>query len=183
MNNDGKAICKEFQAEIFLYLSDELSIERRMFWKKHLLTCSDCKSEMETLIKISDALKEEAIDVGNLSFDKMIETATAKRGWLQYFLKNRHNYDEKKSFYGKAALAGALATAAIIVSIITHQSIPVKNIPNNILDWEDTQVVSQIDDIKTRIQMIDDDKWDKEIYLLGQRVKKLEKKSDKFSFN
>ena len=113
----------------------------------------------------------------------MIETVTAKKSRLQYFLKNRHNYDEKKSFYSKAALAGALATAAIIVSIITHQSIPVKNIPSNILDWEGTKVVSQIDDIKTRIQMIDEDKWDKEIFLLGQRVEKLEKESDKFSFN
>ncbi|MCX6169532.1 MAG: zf-HC2 domain-containing protein [Ignavibacteriales bacterium] len=184
MNNDVKVICKEFQKEVFLYLNNELSIERLAFWKEHLLTCSDCTFELKSVIQLADTLSEKTlVDVENSTFNKMIEKAIIKKTWLHYVFGSRRRFDMNRSFYGKAALAGVLATAAIIISIITHQSIPVKTIPKNLLDWEGTNFSSQIDDIKTRMQMIDEDKWDKEIILLDQRLDNLEKGSDKFSFN
>jgi hypothetical protein len=184
MNNDEKIFCKEFQNEVFLYLNNELPIERFAFWQNHLSKCGDCSFEMKSALLISETFKEKSlVDVENSTFNKMIEKTIIRRNWLYSIFENRHHYKERKSFYGKAALAGVLATAAIIISIITHQSIPVKNIPNNLLDWEGTNFISQIDDIKTRIQMIDGVKWDQEIQLIDQKVEKLEKRSNKFSFN
>jgi hypothetical protein len=184
MNNDEKVTCKEFQTEVFLYAKNDLPADKMAFWKDHLANCSECASEMNFVVKLNGVLKEKTlVDIEDSIFDKMIEKAALKRNRFQNIFQSGLRYNENKSFYGKAALAGVLATAAIVISVITHQSIPVKNIPNNILDWEGTKITSQIDDLKTRIQMIGEDKWDKEILQIDQRLEKLEKRSDKFSFN
>lgn len=185
MTNTKNTICRDFEHEMWLYLAAELPAERMEFWKKHLLECDDCTIELTEEIRITSKLKEKfSVDLDNSTFNRMIETAVSKRkSWIENIIGDRFVYAENKSFYGKAALIGAFATTAIIILLVTHQSIPVKEIPNNLLDWEGEKITYQIDDMKNRIQLIGEDKWGKEINLLDQRIEKLEKESDKFSFN
>jgi hypothetical protein len=187
MTNIKNVLCQDFEHEMWLYITEELPSERMEFWKKHLLNCDECLLELNEELTATSAIKEEvSVDLDDSTFNRMIDKAVSKKiNWVGNTLRNRFNYAENKSFYGKAALIGAFATTAMIVLLVTHQSIPdpVKNIPKDLLDWEGTKVISQIDDLNNRIQMINEDKWGKEIYLLDQRMEKLEKKSDKFSFN
>ncbi len=184
MTNIKNTVCQDFEHEMWLYLAAELPAERMEFWKKHLLECDDCTLELKEKIRVISNIKEKiAVDLDDSSFARMIDAAVSKRkSWMENILGDRFIYTENKSFYGKAALIGAFATTAIIILLVTHQSIPVNKIPNHLLDWEGKKITYQIDEMKNRIQLIGDDKWGKEINLLDQRIEKLEKESDKFSF-
>lgn len=184
MIEHDKIICKDFESEVYTFISGELSENRKIFWEKHLLNCGTCISELEDVQNIVSTVKEnEYQDVDNETFGKMIETAAKKkRTWLQSIFSNPF-YDEKKIFYGKAALAGALVTVAIIISFVSRQPNPVKNIPAELLDWDGGKVTAQINELKNTINILSEDDWDKQIMLINQNMKKLEKQSDKFSFN
>lgn len=185
MTNVKNVICQDFEHEMRLFITEELPAERIEFWKKHLLNCNECTVELKEELKVIAIIKEEvSVDLDDFSFNRMIDVAVSKRkSWVVNILGDRYNYAENKSFYGKAALVGLFATIAIIISLVTHQSIPVKNIPNDLLDWEGTKVISQINELKNTINLIHEDNWDKQIIMLDQRIRALEKEADKFSFN
>lgn len=187
MTNTKNVLCQDFENEMWLFIAEELPSEKMEFWKTHLLVCDKCALQLNEELMVASAAKEQSlVDFDNSTFNRMIDNAVIKRkNWLSIVFGNRYNYGENKSFYGKAALIGALATTAVIILLITHQSIPlpVKNIPKDLLDWEGTKVSSQIDELKARFQIINEDNWGKEIYILDQRMDKLEKESDKYSFN
>jgi hypothetical protein len=113
----------------------------------------------------------------------MIETSVVRKNWLQNIFESRPRYNENKCFYGKAALVGALSIIAIIVSLISRQPVPIKNITNELLDWDGKKVIVQINELKNTFDIINEDSWDQQIIQLNKRIQNLEKKSDKVSFN
>lgn len=185
MISDGNNICIEFETEAFLYAGKELPDEKIKFWNEHLQNCSSCKrliSEIESVSRIS---KEELTDdILDAKFDCMIDNAV-KRGRSKFFewLFPAGNEKGKLSVALKIAVVSGLTVLAIVVSLITNRPNPVKTVSNDLLDWEGKKVDMQISDVKTKLDVMSEDDWDKQIMLLDKRIKKLEKESDKFSFN
>lgn len=185
MSNDENKICKEFEKEVYLYLSSDLSAERKEYWKQHIADCKRCSSLISEIeIVLDQASLELAEDLPDVRFDTMIENAVQKKRFkiAEWFFP-QGTVKEKFAFSLKLAAVGILATIAVIISLTTQRPNTVKTISNELLDWEGKKVTSQINEIKNTINLIHEDNWDKQIIMLDQRMKTLEKESDKFSFN
>ncbi|PKL84300.1 MAG: hypothetical protein CVV24_00380 [Ignavibacteriae bacterium HGW-Ignavibacteriae-3] len=185
MSNGKKAVCLDFENEMWLFISKELPVEQMDFWKNHLSECDLCMCEMEAEMKIiSDLKKETLVDIDDESFKRMINSASRKRKFeLKNIFGTGNTSRHSKNIYGKAAFTGALAVIAIIISLITHQPVPVEKIPEKILDWNGAEIATQINQIKNQINILSGDKWDREILFIDKKIQKMEKESDEFSFN
>ncbi len=185
MSNDEKMICEEFEKEIYLYLDNDLSADRREYWRQHIASCKTCDSLISDVEIILDkACVELTEDLLDAKFDKMVEQAVQKKRFkIAEWLFPQGTVKEKYAFSLKLAVVGVLAAIAVIISLTTNQPNTVKTISNELLDWEGKKVTSQINELKNTINLIHEDNWDKQIIMLDQRMKNLEKESDKFLFN
>ncbi|OGV27251.1 MAG: hypothetical protein A3J84_09235 [Ignavibacteria bacterium RIFOXYA2_FULL_37_17] len=185
MNNNEKTICKDFESEVYFYIDNELPADRSVFWKDHLSNCATCRSLLEEINVIVAAAGENiSEDILDSKYDKMIENAVRQKKFsLSQLLFPAGSFREKYSVSLKIAVVGMLAIIAFVVSLTTQRPNTVKTISRELLDWEGKKVNSQINEIKNTINLIHEDNWDKQMIMLNQRIKLLEKESDKFSFN
>ncbi len=185
MINDENMICSEFEKEVYLYLDNDLLTDRKEYWKQHVVNCKTCSSFIsEVEIILDQAHVELTEDMFDAKFNAMVKKAVQKKEFkIAEWLFPQGTAKEKFAFSLKLAVVGVLATIAIIISLTTRQPNTVKTISNELLDWEGKKVTSQINEIKNTIDMIHEDNWDRQMILLDQRMKALENKSDKFSFN
>ncbi len=185
MINDEKMICKEFEREVYLYLDNGLSKDRREYLKRHLNECKICSSLLnEVEIVINQAGEELTDDLLDAKYDKMIELAVKqKKSGFAERLFPQGTIKEKYAFSVKIAIVGVLAVIAVIILLTTRQPNTVKTISKDLLDWDGEKITSQINELKSKINLIHEDEWNKQIMILDQRMKNLEKESDKFSFN
>lgn len=185
MSNDENMICKEFEREVYLYLDNDLSTDRKEYWKQHVANCKNCSSLISNVEIILDQARVELTeDLPDAKFDTMIENAVQKKRFkIVEWLFPQGTAKEKFAFSIKLAVVGVLATIAVVISLTTQRPNAVKTISNELLDWEGKEVTSQINEIKNTINLIHEDNWDKQMILLDQKMKALENNSDKFSFN
>ena len=185
MNSDEKIICRDFENEIYLYLDNEPTADRSVFWKDHLSNCEACRLLFEEINVIVDEARESASeDILDLKYDKMIEKAVHQKKFsLSQWLFPSGSFGEKYSVALKIAVVGMLAIIAFVISLTTQRPNTVKAISKELLDWEGKKVNSQINEIKNTINLIHEDNWDKQMIMLDQRMKVLEKEADKYSFN
>ena len=185
MTNDEKNICCEFEAKVLLYSDNDLSIERKEFWKEHLENCTRCSNRLNEMDHLSKHSQEVLIeDILDAKFDRMIEAAVnQKRSKLFNLFFPQQNEKRKIALALKVSVVSVLTVMAIVISLITNRPNSVKSISNDLLDWEGTKVNMQINDIKAKIDLMNDNNWEKQMMLLDQNIKRLEIKSDKFSFN
>lgn len=185
MISNDKMICKEFETEVYLYIDNDLSAERLNFWRGHLTKCNDCASLLKEVEMISNVAEEKLTeDLLDVKYDKMIERAVRQKKFSigeWFFPKEKSK--EKFALATKIAIVSGLAVIAVIISLLSPKPNPVKAIPNDLLDWEGKKIVAQINEVKTKLKLIHGDNWDKQIIMIDQRMKDLEKESDKFSFN
>lgn len=185
MSNDEKIICKEFETEVYLYSDNDLSENRKEYWKQHIAECKTCSfllNDVDFIVKMAkDELTEDILDS---KIEKMIEKAVQqKRDRIAQWIFPQATVKEKYAFSLKLAVVGVLATIAVIISLTTQRPNTIKTISNELLDWEGQKITLQINELKNTINMIREDNWDKQILMLDQRMKVLEKESDKYSFN
>lgn len=185
MSNDENMICKEFETEVYLYLDNDLSTDRKKFWEQHITSCRTCSSLISNVeIVLDQARVELTEDLPDAKFDTMIEyTVQKKRFKIAEWFFPRGTAKEKLAFSIKLAVVGVLVAIAVIISLTTQRPNTVKTISKELLDWEGKEVTSQINEIKNTINLIHEDNWDRQIIILDQRMNTLENKSDKFSFN
>ncbi len=185
MSNDGKMICKEFEKEVYLYLDNDLLTDRKEYWRQHIASCKTCDSLISDVEIILDkACVELTENLLDAKFDKIVEQAVRKKRFkIAEWLFPQGTAKEKYAFSLKLAVVGVLAAIAVVISLTTNQPNTVKTISNELLDWEGEKITLQINELKSKINLIHEDEWDKQIMILDQRMKNLEKESDKFSFN
>ena len=178
MNKNKQITCESFNSEVFLYIDQDLSGERKNFVENHLSECAVCKSllkEVKSLTVDYDALPLENID--NSLFNNMINKATKVTpiGEIKqetYFQK-RKSLVEMFGFY-RLAIGGATIAAAIILIIIFFvvESDIKKGVPTDILDWHGEKITNQIERIEDRILSLKSDDWDIYIIRKNKRARK-----------
>jgi hypothetical protein len=185
MYNEKTADCRDFETEMWLFLSDEMTGERTAYWNNHLAGCERCSSALGGAVRISSVIKEESLDcIDDASFNRMIDKAVgAKRYDLKSLFGIKPVFGESKSIFGRAAFAASLAVIAIIIALATDQSVQVKSIPSEVLDWNGSGITHQIEEIKGRINNMSEDNWDRQILMIDARIEKMENESREFSFN
>lgn len=152
MQQKNKDLCKEFEIEVWLYISDELSVERKKAWKLHLEQCPECKTLLESNNELSEFYTENmSEDMLDSVFEKALEKATNKlslSGWFKYRLSGF-----SKSFaFGKIILGSSLVTAALIFMFLSQKTNPVKHVVDTVAKWEDTTFKAKVDEISKSIQ-------------------------------
>jgi len=182
---NDKAICKMFEKEMFLYIDKDLPDDKISFWKEHLANCNSCRSLLNDTEIIVGSVKENYFeDLLDVKYETMIEKVVQSKrsNFLEWFFPSG-SVREKYAFSFKLAVVGVLAVIAVIISLSTNQPNTVKTISRDLLDWDGEKITTQINELKNKMNLIQDSNWDKQIDVLDQRMKNLEKESDKFSFN
>lgn len=162
MHQENKGLCKQFENEVWLYLSEEIDAERRMLWNKHLAECPVCSALLSSNSRISALYKENmSEDLLDSSFDRIIEKAAAKRTLpekVKYFFAGFG-----KSFvFGKVIFGSALVTASLIILLFSQRPNPVKQIVEQVSNWEDSTVTSAIEKVSGSILSLSMPSGDKE---------------------
>lgn len=185
MNNNERTFCNDFEMEVFLYLDNELLPERKEFWEMHLKDCNKCRQTLSSVISIFNQVREESKDdLLDAKFDKIVEQAVStKKFSLNEWFFPHGTIREKYSFSLKIAVVGIITVVTLVISLTSQKPNTVKNISSDLLDWEGKKITTQINDLKNTLNIMQEDNWDKQMIQLDQRIKKLEKETDKFSFN
>jgi hypothetical protein len=172
-------ICKDFKNEVWRYIEKDLPKERVIFWDKHIELCPSCsafmQSELNMLTTCAETLSEDILDS---RFDAMINTAVNTR--KRFSVKNIFAKGEELSFRTKVALISSFAVVAVVISLISPKQSPVKDVSNELLDWEGAKINSQLETIEQKIETISNDKWSNEIRSIDEQLQKLEVRVDKF---
>jgi hypothetical protein len=140
MNQKDKSLCKLFEDEVWLYISDELDEEKKAMWEKHITGCSTCSNLLKSDMEISALYKENmAEDMLDSSFAMMIEKATAERTLSEktkYFFSGLG----KSFLFGKIIFGGALVTASLLILLFSQRPNPVRQIAEKMITHEDTTI-------------------------------------------
>ncbi len=183
MNNEEKLICKDFEQTVWLYLDKELEPAKIEFWNNHISVCKTCTNLIAEIESIRNMAKEEASeDILDSTFDRIVENALSKKRTFAdkqifYWLTLKH------AFAFKVAVISGLALVALVISLTSRQPNPIKNLSNNILDWEGHSINTEINEVSKKINSLDNESWENKINLISNKITQLETKTDKFSFN
>lgn len=179
MSDRKDLICKDFENEIWLFTERSLPHERIEFWNHHIQNCSKCSLHMKNELALLETCREElSEDMLDSKFDMMINRAikpSRKFSIKQIWIKR-----EAFSIKTKFAMISGLAVVAIVVSLITPRQNPVKAVSSELLDWEGAKINSQIDNVKERIEIINNDEWSNQLKNIDERLQLLESQADKF---
>lgn len=162
MHQENKNLCKQFENEVWLYISDETDSERKALWDKHLSECSGCTALLNSNRQIVSLYKENmSEDLLDSSFDKIIEKATSK---ISFFEKLKYSFSGfgKSFLFGKIVFGSALVTASLIILLFSQRPNPVKQIIEQAGSWEDSTVTSAIEKVSTSLLSLSMPSGDKE---------------------
>lgn len=144
MQQENNNLCKQFEIEVWLYISDELESERKALWDKHLAECPKCAMLLNSNRQVASFYKENmSEDLLDSSFDKIIEKATAK---VSFFEKLKYSISGfGKSFvFGKIVFGSALITTAFIIILFSQHPNQIKQIAEKIKSGEDSTIITPI---------------------------------------
>lgn len=151
MQQKNKDLCALFEIEVWLYISGELSAERKKAWDLHLEQCHECsalfKGNKELSAFYSENMTEDMLDS---VFEKAIEKAGSKLSLFDWF-KYRFADFSRSFAFGKIILGSALVSAALIIMFLSQRPNPVNRIADNISKWDDTSFNAKVEEISKSI--------------------------------
>ena len=177
MDDTNRKLCKEFESEMWLFIDHSLEKERKIFWQNHLVSCSDCSSLLKISLETNEQYNRVPLDNrSDSSYKDIINTITADKVGnepLVMPIKRNRSLFEIFGFY-KLTFGGALVAAAIIFLVITFingTKIPEikKELPKQILAWNDNQMDDRLEKVGDQIYSLKTDEWD--IYFIRKNKK------------
>lgn len=155
MQKTDRTLCNQFESEVWLYISDELSDDRKKLWDRHLAECGECSALLRSNREISSFYKENmAEDINDFALERILKNAAEE---VSFFQKIKQNIIELHNSYtfGKVVLGSTLVVASLVIMLFSQNQNSVKHLANSLLNWEDTEVVTKIDEISKAILDID----------------------------
>ena len=144
MQQNDKNLCILFETECWLYISEELSPERKEFWDSHISSCTTCASHLESSRYVSSVYTENCTeDIPDTVFNKVIESLPVKKSFWD---KCRPFFTEWKGYYAftKIAFACVLLIAAFSKILLTDKPIPIKEMTAQVFKWDDDELSAKI---------------------------------------
>lgn len=188
-------IIEEFEKDIWLYLDNDLPVERMNYWSNQIQNKPEIKRVlMETQGFLTDYnnLANEKLD--NLKFERMIQIST-KQERVFSRIKSYFNFnDESESLLPKMAFVTSLTIAAIVMLILSQKPNPVNKISSEFLDWDDEITNTQIQNISNSISLIENNdmqnymyykrskgEWNRDINKIENKIQSIDEKIMKTS--
>ena len=189
MQSNYEILKREFEKEMWLYLDDSLTPERKEFWNEKLIDFPELKNELdetEKALNIYNELVQD--DLLDSKYETIITKSTEKK-------KNRFlKFLQTENRVIKLAFSGTLAAASIVILLFSNKPNPVKNISSDLLDWDAEKINTQIDDIGTTLLLIKDDeakkyfqeklandKWTRDVYNINKSIQKMKNELEESS--
>lgn len=142
MSFEEKNISQKFEEEIWLYLEDSLTPERKEYWDKKMTEDSSLKeffNQTKETMNLLDKLPETEPD--EFFYKVAIEKAVSKksiRDKIKEFL-----YFEK-ALVPKLAFTFVLLVASVLLFVNSDKRNSVKTITSDVLSWNSSSIDSQI---------------------------------------
>ncbi|MEE9432367.1 MAG: hypothetical protein V3V16_15075 [Melioribacteraceae bacterium] len=186
-------ILKEFEKEIWLYLDNDLSEERMLFWAKQIEQNKELEKEMKLLEStLTFDCETTSYNLNEFTFNKMIDKTINQKSWSSS-LKNYFSkllFADEEHLFGKITFASLLVVFAVIVSLTSNNPNPtktiVKTVKSEILEWDAKAVDKQISRIGTLLMLAKNDdykkyyinkvssnKWRKNTFEMESKITKL----------
>lgn len=186
-----KELTEKFETEVWLYLSGELSNERKAFWDDKINQIPELKNIFNESVNLNE-LSVEELDINQISDEKyesiITDVITTKQNvYFGEFLKRKsidQNISNAKVIFTIAAIA---ATIIIFIMLPGYPEKIEKSFDK--LAWNSQPVDSQIASVNESFQVIRERTFDRELlnsYSIGNwdnkleniysRIKNLEKK-------
>jgi hypothetical protein len=183
MQNNEKFICKIFETEMWLYIDRSLPDSKMEFWRSHLRHCNTCRELIGQSGELVSSVSENVlVTMDNVLLEKMISKAIGKgkQNPLSHFFNVKK---EKIISVSKIVFASVLVIAAVLISLLSDKNNSVKSVGKELLDWEGSSVLSEIDRITDKINMISQSEWNRQLLIIDQKIESMENNNNKFSFN
>lgn len=183
MQNCSKIICEIFELEMWLYIDKALNDERMEFWRTHLRQCTACKEKISQAEELVFSASENLLfEMDDNRFDEMISVAIRKK--RKNYMSGLFERKKKKIIsVGKIVFASSLVVVAVLISLLSDKPNSVKSVGKEILEWEGGSIKAEIENISNKINMINQSDWDRQMFILDQKIELIEKNTDNFSFN
>lgn len=188
-------IIEEFEKDIWLYLDNDLPVERMNYWSNQIQNKSEIKRVlMETQGFLTDYnnLANEKLD--NLKFERMIQISTKQERMFSKMKSYFKFNDESESLLPKMAFVTSLTIAAIVMLILSQKPNSVNKISSEFLDWDDEITNTQIQNISNSISLIENNdmqnymyykrskgEWNRDINKIENKIQSIDEKIMKTS--
>lgn len=194
MQNDDYII-EEFEKDIWLYMDDNLPVERMDYWRNQIQNKPEIRRvllETQGFLTDYDNLADEILD--NFKFESMIQKATKQEHVFSKMKSYFKFNDESESLLPKMAFVTSLTIAAIVILVLSQKPNPVNKISSEFLDWDDEITNTQIQNISNSISLIENNDmqnymfykrtkvgWNRDIYKIENRIQSIDEKIMKTS--
>ena len=181
MQSEIEILKAEFEKEMWLYLDNSLSSERKKFWDDKLIEFPELKIELEETTNVLNIYNEFANDdLFDSKYEAIInKSISQKQNKLLKFLT-------KEDRTVKLVFGGTLAAASIVILLLSNKPNPVKSIGADLLDWNPEKINAQLNDIGNSILFMKDDeakkyfqekltndKWTRDVYNINKSIKEM----------
>lgn len=199
MQSELKKLTAEFELEMWLYLEESLSIERKKFWDIKMTEYPELKNmliENNSLVSAYDELPLE--NIADETFNKMIDNAVKPNRILLLFEKlfsispSIHIFDRPAV---KISFAVSLVAIAFVLFLISERPNAVNQAGAELFSWEGTEISEQIESVNSSIEFIKDEdiaeylKWqttknefNRSVNSVNNRIRKLKSNIKQTSF-
>lgn len=190
MLSNTKHLVEQFEREVWLYLDNDLSPERIKFWNEKIIEHRELKSlldENEKLIELYE--KTPLNEFSEVRYSEIVSQAVKEKNTVSDFIQKINPLKiEKGRIFSpvKIAFGGTMAAAAVVILLLSNKPNPIKNLSNEILDWNSEGISEQISEVSTSISKIRDEnfkeflnnkrgkeKLDRDIFTISSGIEKL----------
>jgi hypothetical protein len=190
MLSNTKHLVEQFECEVWLYLDNDLSPERMKFWNEKIIEHRELKSLLDENEKLLELYEKTPLnEFSEVRYSEIVSQAVKKKNTVSEFIQKVNPFKiEKDRIFSpvKIAFGGAMAAAAIVILLLSNKPNPVKNLSNEILDWNSEGISEQISEMSTSISLLRDEnfkdflinkrnkeKLDRDIFTISSGIEKL----------
>ena len=190
MLTNTKHLVEQFEREVWLYVDNDLSPERIQFWNEKIIAHSELKSLLDENRKLLELYKNIPLnEFSEARYSEIVSKTVKKKNRAATLIQKINPFRiEKDRIFSpvKIAFGGTMASAAIVILLLSNKPNPVKNLSNEILDWNSEEISQQISEVSTSISLMRDEnfkdflnnkrnkeKLDRDIFTISNGIQKL----------
>jgi hypothetical protein len=162
MQSDNSILIEKFESEALLYIDKLLDAEKMKYWDEQISRSSELRGALNETLKVMNIYNAQSLhDIAEPEFEKMIQKAAKRKGITRQIADKLFGFSfgdsEMRINSSKIAFGSLLVIASIVMLLLTDKPNKVKEIGNDLLDWEATSLNEQMEEIEGRISLIEDD--------------------------
>lgn len=180
----------EFEKEVWFIIDGTIDEKRKSFWLNQINEHKELKLIYDEILSVTDFYSEEEYDISNDKLIKILsltKSPSSRKRKIVEILKNLLS-SEDESNQLKVIIGGALASLALIFTLLSPNNIIDSTTEKEIFTWEGTEITDVINSIRDNnsteeneiakkyiMDQIKKDEWKSSVFTIASRIDELEK--------